>query len=151
MKASYDAKIGRESDRAFEYFLLYRDMPPQSRSIRKLMQYEVNGEKAQFTPLGRWSSQYAWQERVRDFDFHGAQLRMMKLREQHQAENQECTENMYQTTRAFHNAINKKLDHLAGQPAAEMAANELRQLALTFDITSKWLCQLIGIQESNNN
>ena len=151
MKASYDAKIGRESDRAFEYFLLYRDMPPQSRSIRKLMKFEVNGEKAQFTTLGRWSTQYDWQERVRDFDFHGAQLRMMKLREQHQAENQEFTENMYQTTRAFHNAINKKLDHLAGQPAAEMAANELRQLALTFDITSKWLCQLIGIQESNNN
>ena len=151
MKASYDAKIGRESDRAFEYFLIYRDMPPQSRSIRKLMKFEVNGEKAQFTTLGRWSTQYDWQERVRDFDFHLAQLRMMKLREQHEGEIQEFTQGMFTVAHDFQQAVAKKLNYVTQQPPEQMPATELRQFALTYDITSKWLCQLIGIQESNNN
>ena len=34
-----------ESALAFEYFKLYRDMPPEERSLRDLCEREVNGKK----------------------------------------------------------------------------------------------------------
>ena len=146
---SYDRRLDKESERAFEYFLLYRDMMPDARSIRKLMAYEVNNLKPQFTTLARWLTNHDWQERVRDYDYHAAQLRMMKLREQHESEIHEFTQGMFTVARAFQQAVAKKLNYVTQQPPDKMPATELRQLALTYDISSKWLAQLVGIRETN--
>lgn len=52
-----------ESEKAFEAFAVYRDMGAE-RSITKVVQ-SLNKTRAL---IGRWSSQWNWQERVRAYD-----------------------------------------------------------------------------------
>ena len=144
---SWDKPVGRESARAFEYFVLYRDMTASERSLRQLAEVEVNGTKTGWTQLGRWSSHYEWQERVRDYDLHISNMALIEARQQHEGEIRTYTENLFTTSKAFNAAVMKKLAWISKLPAEDMPCADLRQLALTFDISNRWLCQLIGIQE----
>ena len=56
-------QVEGESAKAFLAFRQYLQMPPERRSLRKLVQ---DGYK--FGTLSKWSSQFGWQERAVEFD-----------------------------------------------------------------------------------
>jgi hypothetical protein len=60
-----------ETPRAAAAFAQYCQMAPAERSLRKLAEQGVQGERkvsARTATLTRWSSQYHWQERVKEYD-----------------------------------------------------------------------------------
>ncbi len=62
----YDRRLAGETALAFEYFELYRDMP--DRTLRKLSLIQVRGKTRHLKTIGRWSTNFRWQERVKSFD-----------------------------------------------------------------------------------
>ena len=50
-------RLPSETALAYEYFKLYRDMPPKERSLRDLCEREVNGKKRSISQMGRWSKE----------------------------------------------------------------------------------------------
>lgn len=63
-----------ESSKAFHAFMLYRDMLPKARSLRKVGQ-KLAKTLPYLTHLKRWSSQYGWVARAQAHDDHLAAVR----------------------------------------------------------------------------
>ena len=146
----WERRIGRESDRAFEYFCMYRDTAANLRSHRKLSRLYVSGKKTSATQIHRWSVNYKWNQRIIEFDMFRREHELSEVRRQHEQELTEYTESMFITAKAFNNAVQKKLAYITRLPVEEMPCAELRQLALTFDISNRWLCQLVGFQQGTD-
>ena len=61
-------RLTGETDLAYEYYKIYRDMPPAERSLRTLCDREVTGKKRSEAVFKRWSSVHEWQKRVAAYD-----------------------------------------------------------------------------------
>jgi hypothetical protein len=55
-----------ETDKAYQAFVTYRNLEPEQRSITRVVS-ELNKSR---TLIGRWSSQWSWVERAREWDAH---------------------------------------------------------------------------------
>ena len=62
-----------ESTKAFNAFVLYRDMLPKSRSLQKVCQ-KLTKRPPYLVQLKKWSSRYSWVARVTAHDDHLAEL-----------------------------------------------------------------------------
>ncbi len=112
-----------ETDKAYEAFAVYRNLEPNERSLSR-----VTSELAKSIPLvKRWSSQWQWVERARDWD-HYQELRILEARIQ---EKQQMDERHLKIIRA---ARNKAVEALTNMDAETLAKNacELRHWIVEF-------------------
>ena len=79
-------RLPSETALAYEYFKLYRDMPPEERSLRALCHLDVTGKKRSERVFKRWSSEHNWQERVAAYDADVERAAYQELLAQRQAE-----------------------------------------------------------------
>jgi hypothetical protein len=110
-------QLPRETDKAYEAFVVYRNLEPRERSLSR-----VSSELAKSVPLiKRWSSQWEWVERARDWDNYQEMRRLEKRIE----EKQQMDERHLKIIRA---ARNKAVEALTNMDTETLAKNafELR-------------------------
>ena len=137
-------RLPSETALAYEYFKLYRDMPPEERSLRALCEREVNGKKRSISQMGRWSSEHNWQERVATYDADVERAAYQELLAQRQAEVEAFIEEDMAISLKFQKLCKMRLVELE-RAGENMDCKELRQLALTYKECREWLKNLIGI------
>lgn len=74
--------LPRETNESFNKFLIYRDLKPHERSIRKVCEILSTGEfdNRQFKALQKLSAKWCWVERAKIYD-SDQQLKLVKKRE----------------------------------------------------------------------
>ena len=146
----FDSQAPRESALAYKYFELYRDAG-QQRSLRSLCEHTVEGKKRLLSQIGRWSSQFSWQERVEAFDAKNAQLAFQRLSAQRKEEITTFISEDLAIALQVQNLCKKRLQELTDS-GTQIDCRELRQLALAYRESRIWLMELIGIgSEGNEN
>lgn len=63
----YKSKHKRESEIAWQHFQVYRDLGP-SRVLRGIEKLSPDGKKRTVPVVFRWSTEYNWLERCKEFD-----------------------------------------------------------------------------------
>lgn len=70
-KLTYDSKLPRETDASFQKFLLYRNLPPHQRSIKKVAEQIVESDndlKKTIRSLNQLCTNWSWVERCKLYD-----------------------------------------------------------------------------------
>lgn len=81
--AVYDKKLPRESESSFQKFLLYRNLPPHDRKLRKvkeLIESNGSGSSISYNSLNQLCSKWKWVERCKLYDAD-RQLELVRKRE----------------------------------------------------------------------
>lgn len=81
-KLTYDSKLPRETDTSFQKFLLYRDLHPHERSIRKVAEQIVESDKdlkKTMRSLNQLCTNWSWVERCKLYDA-ARQLELVRKR-----------------------------------------------------------------------
>ena len=139
-------QLPNETALAYKYFKMYRDMPPEERSLRALCHLEVTGKKRSERVFKRWSSEHHWQERIEAYDADVERAAYQELFAQRQSEVESFIEEDMAISLKFQKLCKKRLEGLE-QAGDKMDCKELRQLALTYKECREWLKNLIGIQQ----
>ena len=153
----FDERIYGESALAFQYFEVYRDTNPSDRSLRKLTQVEINGKKRDLKTIGRWASQFYWQERVKAFDAENTRRAAEQVAARQQAEIEAFIEEDLQIAREFQFLVKEQLAQIktvVSDPAnnhQKPNIRQLRQLALAYRESRIWLMELSGILQEKND
>jgi hypothetical protein len=129
-------QLPRETDKAYQAFVVYRNPEPQERS-----QAGVASECTKSVSLiRRWSSQWSWLERAREWDAH-QEMRRLEARIE---EKQRMDEEHLKIIRAMRS---KALQALAQMETETLASNmyELRNWITDF---IKYECLVMGEPES---
>ena len=143
----YDARLTGETALALEYFQLYRDMP--DRTLRKLTQIPVRGKTRDLKTIGRWSSNFRWQERVQAFDDERKLRAAQEVAARQQAEIEAFIEADLQIARDIQEMTQQHLAHIKETQTRDAA--EMRKLALMYNVSRIWLMELIGIIKEKDN
>ena len=138
------SRLPSETALAYEYFKMYRDMPPEERSLRALCHLEVTGKKRSERIFKRWSSKHNWQKRIETYDAEVERAAYQELLAQRQSEVEAFIEEDMAISLKFQKLCKKRLEELE-QDGDNMDCKELRQLALTYKECREWLKNLIGI------
>jgi len=153
----FDEKIYGESALAFQYFEVYRDTNPADRSLRKLTQVEINGKKRDLKTIGRWASQFQWQERVKAFDAENTRRAAEQVAARQQAEIEEFIEEDLQIAKDFQFLIKKHLAEIktvvsdSTNNHQKSNIQQLRRLALAYKESRIWMMELSGILQEKND
>lgn len=137
-------KIPTETPLAYEYFKLYRDMPPGERSVRTLCGHSVDGKKRNHRVIGRWSSDHNWQERVKEWDAAQSKQAAKKAARKRQKDIQNFIDADF--------TIGEAVQRLAAQALAAFGRNEpcpfnalqFRQVLMGYKEGRSNLKELIG-------
>lgn len=81
-KVTYNKKLPRESEASFQKFLLYRDLPPHERSLKKVAEQIVNDSndvQKTIRSLNQLCTNWSWVERCRLYDAD-RQLKLVRKR-----------------------------------------------------------------------
>ena len=130
-----------ESALAFSYFIAYRDMSPIKRGLRRLTELEINGKKRDLKTIGRWSTLFRWQARVKSFDKENRRQAVTAIAHKRQAEIEAFIEADLAISTDFQALIQERLTELK----QSKGIRELRQLALAYRESRLWLMDLINI------
>ncbi|MDE0017400.1 MAG: hypothetical protein OXU51_14545 [Candidatus Poribacteria bacterium] len=143
-------RLPDETKLAYAYYKLYRDTPPETRSLRSLCEHEVNGKKRLISQLGRWSSEHNWQGRVAAYDAEVERAAYREQLTQRQAEVEAFIEEDMAISIKFQKLCKARLVELE-KAGEKMDCKELRQLALTYKECREWLKNLIGIMQEEED
>ena len=143
----YDKRLPGESALAFEYFELYRDMP--QRSLRNLTLISVRGKTRHLKTIGRWSSQFRWNERVQAFDDEKKRRAAQAVMTRQRAEIEAFIQADLQIATDVQQMAIQRLDQL--KESEKFDAAEIRKLTLMYNVSRIWLMELIGIIKENEN
>jgi hypothetical protein len=112
-----------ESPKAFQAFVVYRNMEPRERSISRVVS-ELNKSRSL---IGRWSSRWSWVERAQEWDDY-QEMRRLEVRIE---EKQRMDEEHLKIIRAMRNKALQALTELSIQ---DLASNmyELRNWITDF-------------------
>ena len=116
-------QLPRETDKAYQAFVTYRNLDPKERSLTR-----VSSELAKSIPLvKRWSSRWGWVERARDWDNYQEMRRLEKRIE----EKQKMDENHLRVIRAMRS---KAIEALKNMDPQDLSKNmyELRNWITEF-------------------
>ena len=153
----FDERIHGESALAFKYFQAYRDTNPSDRSLRKLTQVEINGKKRDLKTIGRWASQFYWQERVKAFDAENTRRAAEQVAARQQAEIEEFIEEDLQIAKDFQFLIKQHLAEIktvvsdSTNNHQKSNIQQLRRLALAYKESRIWMMELSGILQEKND
>ena len=142
-----------ESAQAFAAFTLYRDLKPTERTLEKAYHVYLRGKRGGLLSginkklPGRWqvwSSDYEWQSRARAFDIHNQRRELIKVANKRQREIEAFIKADMNLSIGFQRIAGAQLaEYIKAPTTAE--PGQLRQLALTYDTSRKWLSELIGL------
>ena len=136
-------RLTGETDLAYEYYKIYRDMPPAERSLRTLCDREVTGKKRSEAVFKRWSSVHEWQKRVAAYDVaveRAAYEEQFALRK---AEINDFISADLSIARRVQKMCELKLQALE-QLGGDVDISELRKLALAYKESREWVKELTG-------
>jgi hypothetical protein len=147
-----------ESAQAYAAFCLFRDLPPSGRSLEKAYNVYLSAKrggqgkgKTKKSVPGRWTkwaSDYDWQGRATAFDAQNQRKALIRTANRRQKEIEAFVENDLRVSQGIQRIISKKLADQLQRDAVEVNASELRSLALGYDVSRKWLKELIGLLDS---
>ncbi len=144
-----DQMLG-ETPLAYTYYKLYRDTPPEARSLRALCHLEVTGKKRSERVIKRWSSEHDWQERVAIYDTMVARAAFQEQLTQRQAEVLAFINEDMDISLKFQKVCKARLEELT-RVAENVDCRELRQLALAYRESREWLKDLIIIMQEEKD
>ena len=137
-------RLPKERELPYTYYQLYRDLPPDERSLRALEEQEVNGKKRSRSAIGKWSKKYNWQTRVAVHDAEAARAAHQERIQRQQAEIAAFIDADMEIAIQLQKLCKSKLDTL-DQSGENLDGKELRQVALAYKESREWLKDLIGI------
>ena len=136
-------QLSTETALAYEYFKIYRDTPPDERSLEKLCVHEVSGKKRTSTVFKRWSVDHNWQARVREWDIERSRESLGQFIKQRNRDLESFINNHFAFLQAMQAIAVKKARKLASEE--DPNASEFRQTALGYQPVSQGLEKMIGI------
>lgn len=107
-----------EPTKAWEAFVMYRDLPPKERSVRRVG--EMQG-KRWVSYMEDWSAKWQWVERAGQFDAY----KDKQKRDLAEQERKEMSELHIKAARAM---LTKALQALKAIPAEEMSASDITKM-----------------------
>lgn len=131
-------QLPQESAKAFEAFVLYRDMPPSARGLSNVGKVLSKST----TLMSRWSSAYLWVDRCRAFDRFRDLTKQAKLEQEYERMAERHSTQAQAIAQALMLPAQQLLKRLSEDPEAlydELSAMELaEQLTLMSRMAAVW-------------
>lgn len=135
----------RESNLAYAYFELYRDMPPHERNLRALTKITVRGKTRCLQQVGRWSKLYGWQARIKEWDAEGHAHKLKVAREQRNADIEKFISADFIISDSIQKMFTRILTELARDGKTSINTLQLRQATMAYKEGRSNLAELIGV------
>lgn len=135
-------RIKGESDLAYQYFQIFRDLPPAERNLRELCRHEVGGKKRTHRVFDRWSSNYDWVKRINQWDRDRASDAMASIILRRNADIEKFVDSTFTVMTAAQTIVTKKMVKMSKEK--DPSAVEFRTVMMGYTPVREWLKDLIG-------
>ena len=136
-------RIPKESDVAYQYFEIFRDLPPNERSIENTSSHTVEGKKRHRSLIGRWHKKYDWADRVNRWDIERSREALKAFILRRNKDLEKFIEDDFTILKAAQQIVIKKTLKLSKQD--DPSATEFRTTMLGYAAVREGLKDLIGI------